>query len=132
MGYEKGVLIEYYDTKKEKDSFYYYPRNKHTTKRDITRWIDETIDTILDLDHEFCSVKYWKLVEYDCILVKRDRDLWASMEKELAAFWKEVEHYRKIGYESLLPQKKNIKRKEIWKKELDTMKFETDSEEEEI
>ncbi len=131
-GYEKGVLIEYYDTKKEKDSFYYYPRNKHTTKRDITRWIDETIDKILDLDHEFCSVKYWKLVEYDCILVKRDRDLWASMEKELAAFWKEVEHYRKIGYESLLPQKKNIKRKEFWKKELDTMKFETDSEEEEI
>ena len=54
------------------------------------------------------------------------------MEKELGVFWEEVKHYRKIGYESLLPQKKNIKRKEFWKKELDTMKFETDSEEEEI
>ena len=132
-GNEKGVLIEYYDTKKEKDSFYYYPRSTQSTKNNINMWINETIDKILDEDNEFCSVKYWKMCEYDCILVKRDRKLWKWMEEELGKFWNEVLHYQKVGYESLKPQKKiKANKTEYWEKEVNSMAFQPETDEEEI
>ena len=69
---------------------------------------------ILDLDkndnYEYMTTTYWKLEEYSCILIKRDRDLWEDLYKSLEAFWHDVLYYRKNGVDTLI-NKKNTKDK---------------------
>jgi len=82
-------------------------------------------------ENEILGTLYWKLSEYSCTLVKRDRVMWSRLEPQLRAFWDEVLHYRKIGYESLIPEKKKTYKKQSYEeKELNQLQFLPDSEDE--
>ena len=53
------------------------------------------------------------------------------MEKQLRAFWDDVLHYRDIGYQSLIPEKKKkyIKKSQE-EKDLDNLTFLSETEDE--
>lgn len=129
---EKGVLITYYDNLKRKEGYKYATKDDCLKEKTLKSWICRVQSEILDKNDDFLSVNFWRLQEYSCILVKRDRQLWERMEKQLRKFWDEVLHYREIGYESLIPEKKksNIKKKSMEEKELDSIEFLPETEDE--
>jgi putative phage-type endonuclease len=94
---EKGIVIEYYDTKMKKNGFIYSTYSVCENESNITPWIDLNIDLILDNNNDFVAINYWILKEYDCILVKRDRTLWRWLETELRQIWNEILAYKKTG-----------------------------------
>ncbi len=105
---EKGVLISYYDFSKRNEGYKYASYNDCLKEKSIKKWIDRVQSEILDEnpENEILGTLYWKLKEYSCTLVKRDRDMWNRLEPQLRSFWDEVLHYREIGYESLITEKK--------------------------
>ena len=130
---EKGVLISYYDFSKRNEGYKYASYNDCLKENTLENWIDRVQSEILDEnpENEILGTLYWKLKEYSCILVKRDRDMWSRLEPQLRSFWDEVLHYREIGYESLITEKKNTyKKKSYEEKELDQLQFLPDSEDE--
>ena len=128
---EKGVLITYYDNLKRKEGYKYAKVDDCLEEKTIKEWIHRVQAEILDKNDDFLSVNYWILNEYSCILVKRDRKLWERMEKQLRAFWDDVLHYREIGYQSLIPEKKKkyIKKSQE-EKDLDNLTFLSETEDE--
>ena len=130
---EKGVLISYYDFSKRNEGYKYASYNDCLKGKSIKKWIDRVQSEILaeNPENEILGTLYWKLNEYSCTLVKRDRDMWNRLEPQLRSFWDEVLHYREIGYESLITEKKNtFKKKSYEEKELDQLQFLPDSEDE--
>jgi len=130
---EKGVLISYYDFSKRIEGYKYASYNDCLKEKTLKKWIDRVQSEILDEnpENEILGTLYWKLKEYSCTLVKRDRDMWNRLEPQLRSFWDEVLHYREIGYESLITEKKNTyKKKSYEEKELDQLQFLPDSEDE--
>ena len=102
-------------------------------EKTLKKWMERVQSEILaeNPENEILGTLYWKLKEYSCTLVKRDRDMWNRLEPQLRSFWDEVLHYREIGYESLITEKKNTyKKKSYEEKELDQLQFLPDSEDE--
>ena len=122
------MLISYYDFSKRNEGYKYASYNDCLKEKSIKKWIDRVQSEILDEnpENEILGTLYWKLKEYSCTLVKRDRDMWNRLEPQLRSFWDEVLHYREIGYESLITEKK----KSYEEKELDQLQFLPDSEDE--
>ena len=106
-GMEKGVVIEIYDYTLEKTVFRYFNKNKkpYVTIDEVREWEDKTIGWILnDERYDYVSTCYWKLCEYSCILVHRDRDFWAKLLTGLTKLWNDILHYREVGVDILLKE----------------------------
>ena len=105
---EKGVVIELYDEKLTKMIYKYSPLNIDPSK--INGWEEKIIDTIFTNEMSYIKTTYWKLKEYNCLLIVRDKKLWSDVEPEIISFWEEVEKYRLKGHETLLPKKREKKK----------------------
>lgn len=118
-GMEKGVVIELYDYELEKSVFKYFFRNNNIrTLDDISIWESEIITmTLNDERYDYISTSYWKLKEYSCILVKRDREFWKVLLDGLTSLWNSVLYYRKEGIQSLLKEEKKETSKKNFGKE---------------
>ena len=57
-------------------------------------------------DAVYSKELYYKINIYSCCEVWRDNNWWENNYTKYLDFWKEVEHYRKVGYESLIPKKR--------------------------
>ena len=131
-GLEKGVLIELYNLKQNKTIYRYSSYDICISRTEIEKWEDNIIDEILANDnYEYISTTYWKLEEYSCILIKRDRELWADLYKSLEAFWLDVLYYRKHGIECFLSKtkvgKKQYNYNKDYSKKNDKIQFLNDS-----
>lgn len=99
----KGVIIEKIKDE-SKDEFnkyeYIYPQPFNITKK-------KDIDTFIKQNENINDVKYWKLVEYGCVRVKRDRKWFLNNLVELKKFWDDVLYYRKNGVDELMDKQVN-------------------------
>jgi putative phage-type endonuclease len=103
-GLEKGVVIELYDHKLKKSIFKYGDLNM--TKEKLEKWCDEIIDESLETPTiDYLGTSYWKLIDYCCTLIKRDKERFKEMYIGIKQFWDDVLHYRNIGTDSLLKKK---------------------------
>jgi len=95
---EKGIIIELYDNKTKSLKFEYCPYDICKNKESILKWENNIIDNVLEneeLDLEYLGTTYWKLNEYSCVLIKRDRHFWNNVYQKLKIFWNELEEYKK-------------------------------------
>ena len=108
-GMEKGVVIELYDHKLKKMVYRYSKPN--ITEFELTSWEEQIIDISLEDDTlDYIKTSYWKLVEYCCTLIKRDREWFKNVYPEIERFWNDVLKYRTIGIDTLKKEKKIYKK----------------------
>ena len=119
-GFEKGVVIEIYDHDLEKTIFRYFNKNSKpfVTIEEVKEWEDKTIGWILNDDrYDYLATCYWKLCEYSCILVKRDREFWEMLLAGLSKLWDSILYYRREGIELLIKEIEDRKAKAKLEKE---------------
>jgi len=95
-GREKGLLYEY-QKKGEKSSSYKYCA-LGLSNDEVRSWMKATKSEIADnwrLDGK--GFVYWKLVEFNIVLVKRDLSWFENVRPELANFWASVQYHRSNG-----------------------------------
>jgi len=101
---EKGIIIELYDTKKNK-TLYHYSKPEHNENKVLFEtWAYEIINSIFKPENthlEYLTTVYWYLNKLNVVLVKRDRDYFNSNYIKIKNFWDNVLKYRKIGIDKL-------------------------------
>uniref|UniRef100_A0A6C0BTP6 YqaJ viral recombinase domain-containing protein n=1 Tax=viral metagenome TaxID=1070528 RepID=A0A6C0BTP6_9ZZZZ len=107
----KGLVLTFisYNDKKEKKYNYEYSKFDQSYD-DLKKWSDEIIK---NYKNEYSEIKYnwWRIDRYECTLVLRDREWWMETMPKIIDFWEDVEHYRKIGNQSLIDKKLERKNK---------------------
>ena len=119
---EKGILIELHDYSLEKSIYKY--ADYGISYDDYLIWSNNIIESVLDDDNlEYIQTSFWRLEEYSCILLNRNRELWSNIEPKILKFWDDVLHYREKGCDEINqpPKKKQRKIKK------DTLLFLDDS-----
>ena len=102
---EKGIVIELYNYELEKLTYLY--GDLGISYDEFIKWENETIDNVLKDDNlDYIQTSFWKLDEYNCLLIKRDKTFWNNIEPKIIDFWNDVLKYREKGHEELLPNKK--------------------------
>ena len=103
---ERGMIIEYYNTLNNKTNYLY--NYDIQSLQEALEWRDAEIEKIVLSDGlEYIQTSFWKLVTFSIVLVKRDKERFNTiLLPEITRFWNDVLHYRTIGYESLIKQKK--------------------------
>jgi len=104
----KNIVIEYFVKNRVGKMVldWIYPE-KFLKMDQIDSWINKCRKNIdAREDAVYSKELYYKVNIYSCCKVWRDSEWWKQNYMKYLDFWKEVEHYRKIGYESLLPKKR--------------------------
>ena len=111
---EKGVIIEYLNIE-ETDPWntfgYVYPDKINMNLKEIYEWnlnIKQQLDQ--DIMKQYTRIIPWKLDEYSCIKIYRNRCWWKEHFNRIETFWSDVLLYRECGYDSLLTTKKKRKK----------------------
>lgn len=114
---EKGVILDAYNIKLNKEVFYYCEFGKNRVE--IDKWISDIIDTIiLDENLEYRGTSYWKLEKYNALLIKRDLEWWDNEAlPKINKYWNDVLELRKKPVEEIqkLYKTKSYKKKVIKK-----------------
>ena len=112
---EKGIVMDIYNYQLEKTTYIY--ADLGITYDEFIKWENNNIDLILEDDNlEYIQTSFWKLDEYNCLLIKRDKIFWNNITPKIIGFWNDVLKYRDKGHEELLPKKKrciNRKKNEL-------------------
>ena len=89
---EKGIIIK---CKIEENKYeYFYPPTKiFTDKLKLIEWADSQLNYYSN-NYIQVELVYWKLNEYSCIEVNRDKNWFIKTFPKYEAFWKEVIHHR--------------------------------------
>ena len=109
-GLEKGVVIDTYSRKLGKEVYHYLELG--LSREEIVEQEDKIIDEILkDDDLEYLRTTYYKAIEYNELLIKRDKEWFDGFcLPKINKFWEDVLHYRKRPreeVEELTKSKKN-------------------------
>ena len=64
-----------------------------------------------DDEKDFIRVIPWKITKYSCISIFRNKSWWKNNIPIIKNFWNELLLYKKNGYDSLIPVKKDKKKK---------------------
>ena len=93
-GFEKGVVIDIYDKKLDKEVYYYGELG--LSKEEIDKWEDEIIDKVLENENlEYLKTSYWKVTQYNELLIKRDKKIFDEVFlPKINEFWEKVMYYR--------------------------------------
>ena len=100
-GKEKGIILFFYDNNKPVYEYYY-----SKICGNFNNWEEEIFNK-----HEsklFIKTIYWKLDEFSCILVLRNKIWFNSIIKEMCNIWEIIEKERINGYDHRAPKKKII------------------------
>jgi putative phage-type endonuclease len=99
-GKEKGVLYEYFEKGSNSSKYKYCPLG--LSNEEIQKWMESVRKEINDsLIYHSGNYKFWWIEEFNTVLLKREREYFNTMKKELEEFWKLVVHYRKNGVDEL-------------------------------
>jgi len=111
----RNVVIEYFkkNAKDKMELDWVYPKNFLKIDK-VDNWINKTKIKLGNCENSIFSKEiYYKINKYSCCEVWRDREWWKNNYMKYIDFWKEVEHYKKIGYESLIPKKRVRKKRAV-------------------
>ena len=98
-GMESGVIMNF---KKDGDLKYFYSE-LFLRGKDLTEWQVKIMKENRKM--EFIGATYWKLTEYHCKPVFRDREWFQWAREQLKLFYDQWQFYKKHGYESLLTER---------------------------
>ena len=111
----KNVIVEYYKKNKLGNMVldWIYP-DKFLKMNQVDKWLYKCRKDLINRnDAIFSKEIYYKINLYSSCEVWRDRDWWSKNYTKYLDFWKKVEHYRKIGYTSLIPVKRPRKKRNV-------------------
>ena len=111
----KNIIIEYYkkNSKGEMDIDWVYPP-KFLKINKIKLWVKKVKEEIRKQPEQIFSREiFFKIEKYSSCPVWRDCEWWNNNYKKFITFWEKVEHYRKIGYETLIVKKKPRKKRVV-------------------
>ena len=108
----KGSTITYKITEDSTKLNYLYPE-LYLNDTDLDNWMKEKKQWILDKKYIYVEAKYWKIIRYECTLVKRDKEWWLNTCPLIIKFWDDVNYYKDNKEELLEIVKTKKKRKKI-------------------
>ena len=110
----KGSTVTYKFNKDSDKLQYFYP-DLYLSDIELDNWLKEKKQWILSKNYEYVESKYWKIIRYECTLVKRDPEWWLETNPLIIKFWEEVEYYKNNKKEllSIIENKKKRKKKII-------------------
>ncbi len=103
----KGSII-YFHTKEGKPFYMYRPLDL-IHPNDIEKWEEKMIEhytTNPKFRHTYMKTIYWKLEEFSCVLVCRNRQWFKNNIGTLEEIWKTIEKERNSGYEHRAPNRR--------------------------
>lgn len=107
---QKGIIV-YFHTKEGKPYYEYKPLDiVHPS--DIELWEEKAVDLYQCEEYKYVFVKfiYWKLDEYSCVLVERNRQWFQHNIGEMEELWAIVLKERQQGYDHRAPNSKKVKK----------------------
>jgi len=116
LGYEKGILAEFFHLKDKSLKFEYGPIGGD--KEVVEKWENEIKEKYKDLEEfAYIGLSYWNLIEVSCIPIYRDKEWFAEAQIKLKEFWDKILHYRTNGVDEILNKQleqsnKNKKKRE--------------------
>uniref|UniRef100_A0A6C0ITW2 YqaJ viral recombinase domain-containing protein n=1 Tax=viral metagenome TaxID=1070528 RepID=A0A6C0ITW2_9ZZZZ len=116
---QKGIIV-YFHTKEGKPYYEYKPLDI-VHPDDIQLWEEKVLDLYQGEQYKYIFVKfiYWKLDEYSCVLVQRNRQWFENNIAEMEELWSVVLKERQDGYEHRAPNSKRSKKDTINVEKLD-------------
>ena len=103
---QKGVILYFISKKGPTNPYYMYmPLEVPLDKESIDIWSNSTRD-ILRETHALYTAIYWRLDEYSCIQVRRNRVWFESAIPKIEAIWKVIEKERIEGFEHRAAKKR--------------------------
>ena len=85
----------------------YMPLDVELNKKSIDKWISNT-KLKLRNTHSLYEVLYWKLPEWSCVLVERNRKWFQKARPFIEDTWKTIEKERVSGYEHRAAKKRGV------------------------
>jgi putative phage-type endonuclease len=121
---QKGIIV-YFHTKEGKPYYEYKPLDI-IHPDDIQLWEEKTIDLYQGEKYNYVFVKfiYWKLDEYSCVLVQRNRQWFQDNIHEMEELWEIILKERKNGFEHRAPNSKKNKKEYNTNSSLNQIKVE--------
>jgi len=105
----KGIIIHFHTT--EGKPFYAYKPLDIVHTSDIEEWEEKTIDYYQDnpdtKKYTYMKTIYWKLEQFSCVLVCRNKLWFNDNISELEELWSTIEKERISGYEHRAPNKRD-------------------------
>ena len=108
----KGSTITYKITEDSTKLNYLYPE-LYLNDTDLDNWMKEKKQWILDKKYIYVEAKYWKIIRYECTLVKRDKEWWLNTCPLIIKFWDDVNYYKDNKEELLEIINTKKKRKKV-------------------
>jgi putative phage-type endonuclease len=110
---QKGIIV-YFHTKEGKPYYEYKPLDI-VHPDDIQIWEEKVLDIYQGEQYNYVFVKfiYWKLDEYSCVLVQRNRQWFQDNIAEMEELWSIVLKERQQGYDHRAPASKRVKKENI-------------------
>jgi len=103
----KGIIVNFYDGKEPK--YVYSPLGMN--EEEYEKWYDECMDKHETLT--WVNNIYWKLDEFSCVLIPRNRAWFQSVCPKFKEIWDIILYEREHGYAHRKPKKRVKKKKEI-------------------
>ena len=106
----KGVIIHFHT--KDGSPFYAYKPLDIVSYDDVIKWEESTVDYYEGdpkYNYTFLKTIYWKLEEYSCVLVCRNRQWFQDNISTIKDVWNTIERERISGYEHRAPAKRTKK-----------------------
>ena len=132
---EKGILLKC--ILDNKITYYYPSYDIFRSKSKMNKWIEERMEYYKNI---FYSVEciYWKLNEYSCIEINRDKEWFNNILPKCKEFWDKVSYFKRnkeefIKLDNIKEEEKKKKRNKQNKEEYEKMNIctlDTDSEDE--
>ena len=101
----KGIIIQFYDGNKP---IYKYPQ-VDCSEEEFNLWFDNILEENTDLT--WVTNIYWRLEDYSCVLVPRNRKWFNAIYPELKEIWDTILKERISGYSHRKP--KSYKKKKL-------------------
>ena len=110
----KNIIVEYFkkSSNGEMTTDWLYPENFIKLDK-MSDWVEKQKKILIGKGHIFSKEIFFKIDVCSCSSVWRDKEWWQNNKKKYEEFWKEVEFYRRVGYQSLIKEKKKRKKRVI-------------------
>lgn len=102
-GFEKGVVLTF--NNKNGENIYYHS-DLCIDRKSIDNWYNIVKSKALKEGLIENKISFWRFNKLSCVRVERDRKWFEEVLPELKEVWNEVEHYKKVGCESLMTKTK--------------------------
>jgi putative phage-type endonuclease len=105
-GYQKGIIIHFHTN--DGKPFYAYKPLDIISDIEIEEWEQNMIELYESDEYGYTFLKfiYWKLEEYSCVLVLRNKKWFEDNIEQLKNIWSIIEEERKSGHSHRAPNKR--------------------------